>query len=139
STLDLSDRGFNEILSFLQGGGVIGYPTDTAYGLGADALNAHAVATIFQIKGRPETKPILLVVDSLAMLHNVAKVPKDFQRVAERFWPGPLTVVLQAVDGLPNALTARTGTVGVRWPNAPFALRLLKALGRPLTATSANL
>jgi L-threonylcarbamoyladenylate synthase len=138
NTENLSDRDFEEILSFLERGGVIAYPTDTAYGLGADALRDAAVRDIFRIKGRAEEKPILVVVDSMKMLGQVAHASDDVLRVTARFWPGALTVVLPAVSHVPAALTAGTGTVGVRWPNAPFALRLLQGLGRPLTATSAN-
>jgi L-threonylcarbamoyladenylate synthase len=134
----LSDRDFREILSFLRGGGVIGYPTETAYGLGADAFNPDAVREIFRIKGRPEDKPIPLIVDSTAMLGGVAAVPDGLERIARRFWPGPLTVVLRALECVPEAVTAGTGTVGARWPSSSFALRLVAAFGTPLTATSAN-
>jgi L-threonylcarbamoyladenylate synthase len=139
NTQHLAGRDFQEILSFLRGGGVIGYPTDTAYGLGADALSEEAVHEIFRIKGRPEQKPILVIVDSLTMAEQVARIPDEARRVAERFWPGPLTLVLPALESVSSGLTAGTGTIGVRWPNAPFALRVLGELGHPLTATSANI
>jgi L-threonylcarbamoyladenylate synthase len=135
---DLSGRDFEEILSFLRRGGVIGYPTDTAYGLGADAFNELAISEIFRIKGRSEAKPILLIVDSMQMLGQVATVTDAVARVASQFWPGPLTIVLPALATVSSALTAGKGTIGVRWPDAPFALSLVKALGHPLTATSAN-
>jgi L-threonylcarbamoyladenylate synthase len=134
----LSARDCDEILSCLRNGGVIGYPTDTAYGLGADPSNDAAVRRIFEIKGRPETKPILLVVDSIQMVQTVASIPESFHRLAERFWPGPLTLVLPAASSVSNTLTAGTDTIGIRWPLAAFANRIVTALGRPLTATSAN-
>ena len=134
----LTDAGFTQILSFLREGGVIGFPTDTAYGLGADASNESAVRKIFEIKGRPETKPILLVVDSSAMAERMAELPDAAHVLAAKLWPGPLTLVLPARAHVSTVLTAGTGGIGVRWPEAPFATRLANALGRPVTATSAN-
>jgi L-threonylcarbamoyladenylate synthase len=135
----LTDRDFDQILSFLRAGGVIGFPTDTAYGLGADPWNEAAVRQIFKIKGRPETNPILLLVNSFEMLEQVAFIPKDVHELTEIFWPGPLTLILPAKERtVLSSVTAGTGTVGARWPAAPFALRLIDALQKPLTATSAN-
>lgn len=135
----LSEEDFGEILSFLRAGGVIGFPTDTAYGLGADPFNEAAVRRIFEIKGRPENKPILLLVNSVEMAEQVSVLSKTAQSFAERFWPGPLTLILPARESVPVAVTAGSGTIGLRWGNAPFALRLISVLGKPLTATSANL
>lgn len=137
-TDSLSESDFAQILSILHAGGVIGFPTDTAYGLGADAFNPVAVARIFKIKGRPETKPILLVVNSISMAESVSESHVKLHAVAKRFWPGPLTVVLRAKPVLPETVTAGTSTIGVRWPIAPFATELMRRFGRPLTATSAN-
>jgi len=134
----LTEAGFTQILSFLREGGVIGFPTDTAYGLGADASNESAVRKIFEIKGRPETKPILLVVDSIAMAERMAELPDAARVLSAKLWPGPLTLVLPARAHVSTVLTAGTGSIGVRWPEAPFATRLANALGRPVTATSAN-
>ena len=134
----LSEESFGEILSFLRAGGVIGVPTDTAYGLGADPFNPAAVARIFEIKGRPDNKPILLLVNSIAMADRVSMMSSKARGICERFWPGPLTVILPARESIPPEVTAGTGTVGVRWGNAPFANRLISAMGLPLTATSAN-
>ena len=134
----LSDGAFEQILSFLRAGGVIGFPTDTAYGLGADPFNEAAVRRIFEIKGRPEGKPILLLVDSIEMAARVCNLSQRARRVAERFWPGPLTVILPARPEVPSIVTAGTGNIGVRWPAADFAQRLVSSLGHPITATSAN-
>jgi L-threonylcarbamoyladenylate synthase len=134
----LSDGAFEKILSFLRSGGVIAFPTDTAYGLGADPFNDHAVRRIFELKGRPETKPILLLVNSIAMARSIAILSKRALALAKRFWPGPLTMILPAREAVPELVTAGTGTIGIRWPNAAFALRLLDALNHPITATSAN-
>jgi L-threonylcarbamoyladenylate synthase len=134
----LSDGALEQILSFLRTGGVIAFPTDTAYGLGADPFNEEAVRRIFEIKGRPETKPILLLVNSMEMAGRVAIVSDRAKSLAERFWPGPLTMILPARESVPSLVTAGTGTIGVRWADAPFAQRLLTAFNRPITATSAN-
>jgi len=137
-TESLSEREFDQILSVLRSGGVIGFPTDTAYGLGADAFNGQAVSKIFVIKGRADNKPILLLVDSLEMTSRIVQPSPLFQKVAAAFWPGPLTVILPAQLTVPREVTADTGTVGIRWPIAPFATELVRRHGRPITATSAN-
>jgi L-threonylcarbamoyladenylate synthase len=133
------DDVYGEIVSLLRNGGIVAFPTDTAYGLGADPFNETAVDRIFRIKGRPETKPILLLVDSVAMAEHVIQPTDIFYRVAEEFWPAPLSIVADAAATLPMNVTAGTRTVGVRWPVAPFATRLAKRFARPITATSANL
>jgi L-threonylcarbamoyladenylate synthase len=134
----LSQRDFDLILSVLHAGGVIGFPTDTAYGLGADPFSDKAVRRIFEIKGRAEQKPILLLVDSIAMVEKIAAPDKIFYAVAEHYWPGPLTMIVPAKPVLSSLVTAGTGTIGVRWPKAQFARRLLQAWDSPITATSAN-
>jgi len=134
----LHDVPFNEIVSLLRNGGVVAFPTDTAYGLGTDPFNPIAIERIFEIKGRPETKPILLLVDSVTMAETVIERSDIFYRVAERFWPGPLTIVTAAAPSLPAKLTAGTQTIGVRWPVASFATTLAEKFGQPITATSAN-
>jgi L-threonylcarbamoyladenylate synthase len=142
---NLSDRDFDQILSFLRAGGVIGFPTDTAYGLGADPFQESAIRRIFEIKGRPESKPVLVLVDSMTMLSRIAdcsSVSGITELLARRFWPGPLTLILPVLssdsENVSRLVTAGTGTIGVRWPLAPFATRLVRAFGRPITATSAN-
>jgi L-threonylcarbamoyladenylate synthase len=134
----LSNGAFEEILTFLRAGGVIAFPTDTSYGLGADPFNESGVRRIFEIKGRPEDKPVLLLVNSVEMARSVAFVSDKALAVAERFWPGSLTLILPARPNVPSLVTAGTGTIGIRWARAPFAERLLAALDRPVTATSAN-
>ena len=129
---------FELILSLLHEGRVIGFPTDTAYGLGADPFNDSAITEIFRIKGRPESKPILLLVDSSEMTERVAHPVPLFRPIAQAFWPGPITLILPAREVLPESVTAGTGTIGVRWPICPFATMLVKMFGNPITATSAN-
>jgi tRNA threonylcarbamoyl adenosine modification protein (Sua5/YciO/YrdC/YwlC family) len=102
----LHDRDYDEIVSLLRDGGIVAFPTDTAYGLGADPFNSAAVDRIFTVKGRAEGKPILLLVDSLAMAESVIQPDRTFYRVAEKFWPGPLTIIASAVGLLPANITA---------------------------------
>jgi L-threonylcarbamoyladenylate synthase len=128
----------DEIVSLLRNGGVIAFPTDTSYGLGADPFNEAAVDRIFAIKGRPESKPILLLVDSIAMSESIIRFKRSFLRVVERFWPGPLTIIAPAIEALPKNVTAGTNTIGVRWPIASFATMVVGQFGKPVTATSAN-
>ena len=137
-TETLQDADYAQLASLLQSGGVIAFPTDTAYGLGADPFNEAAIDRIFRLKGRAETKPILLVVDSLAMAKSVSVPPRVFRETARQFWPGPLTMILRAAKSLPPKVTAGTNTIGLRWPVADCATKLLKHFKRPITATSAN-
>jgi L-threonylcarbamoyladenylate synthase len=128
----------------LRRGGLIAFPTDTVYGLGADALNPRAVKKIFSVKKRPRSNPLpILFAKKSDLLKFVEIRSPDFSRVikklTDKFWPGPLTIVLKKKKIIPNVVTAGGKTVGVRLPNNPVALTLIKALGRPLATTSANL
>jgi L-threonylcarbamoyladenylate synthase len=130
---------FTEAVAALRRGDVIVFPTETLYGLGADALNSVAVEKIFELKGRELGKPIPLIVADRAMLDSiVAKVPRAAEILIERFWPGPLTLVLPGRKDLPRALLNAAGSVGIRVSSQPIAQQLVDALLRPLTATSAN-
>jgi L-threonylcarbamoyladenylate synthase len=123
----------------LRGGGLVAFPTETFYGLGADALDARAVEGVFRAKGRPADKPLLVLVDSIAMVEAVAaEIPPRARRLMARHWPGPLTLILRAGPALPPALTASTGTIGLRIPGHAVAAALVRAAGRPVTAPSAN-
>ena len=120
-------------------GGVIAFRTDTFYGLGADPLNAAAVAKLRQVKGREENKPILLLLADASVANNfIAESSAAFEDVARRFWPGPLTIVGPALANLPREITAGTGTVGVRVPAEESVRELVRQCGGALTATSAN-
>lgn len=130
---------FPDALAALRRGEVIVFPTETLYGLGADALNATAVEKVFQLKGRDLNNPFPVLVADLAMLDRlVAGVPPLAQRLMDQFWPGPLTIVLPARQDIPGPLVSRTGGIGVRISSQPIAARLATLLGHPLTATSAN-
>lgn len=120
-------------------GGVIAFRTDTFYGLGADPFNAAAVERIRELKGREENKPILLLISDLEQVERLlAERSESFVRAAEKFWPGPLTIIGRAVNELPPAITAGTGTVGVRLPADESVRELVRECGGVLTATSAN-
>lgn len=119
-------------------GRVAAIPTDTVYGLAADPFNARAVASVFRLKRRPETLPLLLLIDSPAQLEGVvAERPELFERLAAAFWPGPLTMILPAADRVPETVTAGTGTIAVRRPAAEIPRRIARLAG-PITGTSAN-
>jgi len=130
---------FEAAADALRRGDVIVFPTETLYGLGADALNHQAVEKIFQLKGRDAKNPIPVLVDGPKMLRNVvAEIPPLARKLMDRFWPGPLTLVLPARQDLPKPLLNASGGIAVRISSQPIAMQLVQALGRPLTATSAN-
>jgi len=118
---------------------VIAFPTETFYGLGADALNPKAVEKLFEIKQRDRRNPILILVSNFTqVLDLVENVPTQAQPLITRLWPGPLTLVFKASNKVPNILTAGTGKIGIRIPGDPLTHQLLKVMAAPLTATSAN-
>lgn len=122
----------------LRAGGVVAFPTETFYGLGAAALDPAPVKRIFELKGRPESKPLLVLVDSVAMAERVAYVTDEARDLMARYWPGALTLVLPARADVPPEITAGSGTLGVRVSSHPAARGLVEALGEPVTAPSAN-
>ena len=123
----------------IQQGGVVAIPTDTVYGLAADPFNNAAVERLFAIKGRPPDSPVLLLVDSMEMAAGLSKnLPASFHALAERYWPGPLTIVVEASERIPGIITANTGRVGIRHPAAAIPQALVRAVGGPITGTSAN-
>jgi L-threonylcarbamoyladenylate synthase len=122
----------------LRGGGLVAFPTETFYGLGAAAGCERALARIFHVKGRPADKPLLLLVSSVAMAETVAEVPVSARALMERHWPGALTLVMRARPGVSTLITAGTGTVGIRWSPHRVPALLVEHLGTPVTAPSAN-
>ncbi len=122
----------------LRRGGVIIYPTDTLYGLGADAFSDEAVARVYEIKGRDEGRPMHAVFADLKMVEAYAEVNDAARKLAERFLPGALTLVLKKKPGLNTGIVRGIDTVGVRIPDNEFCLELAKTYGKPYTATSAN-
>jgi L-threonylcarbamoyladenylate synthase len=127
-------------VSILTTGGIVAFPTDTVYGVGVDAFNPKAVDKIYAAKGRPRDKPLPILVASFRdVLKLATNLPSAFEELVTAFWPGALTIVVQANSALPVAITAGGNTVGVRMPDNPIALKLIEAFGRPLATTSANL
>lgn len=121
-------------------GKVISFPTDTFYCLAADPFNLAAVSEVYRIKGRTSERALPLLVASLDQAADLTTdPPAAFFKLAERFWPGPLTLVVSASRQIPFKVTGNTGKIGLRWPKSPLAVGLIAAANRPLTGTSANL
>ncbi|WP_050929313.1 L-threonylcarbamoyladenylate synthase [Aestuariivita boseongensis] len=138
--LTASDRDLDRAAQILADGGLVSFPTETVYGLGADARQGRAVAGIFAAKDRPSFNPLIVHVASLDQARRHARLDGDALRLAQTFWPGPLTLVVPLIDGhgLSELVTAGLPTVGLRMPDHPVAQKLLKALDGPIAAPSAN-
>jgi L-threonylcarbamoyladenylate synthase len=120
-------------------GELVIFPTETVYGLAADAFNEEAARRVFDAKGRAQMHPLPIQIAQKDQLYEVAsEVPKSASLLAERFWPGPLTLVLPKAERVPDIVTGGEKTIGVRMPDHPVALALIKEVGRPIIATSAN-
>jgi L-threonylcarbamoyladenylate synthase len=123
----------------LRNGGLVAFPTETVYGLGANALDPRAVERIYRVKGRPSSSPIILHVDSTVMARGLARQwPHGAEALTQAFWPGPLTLVLPKDLRVPDNVTAGLDTVGIRQPDHPVAAALIAAAGVPVAAPSAN-
>jgi len=124
---------------FILDGKLVAFPTETVYGLGADALNESAVRRIFEAKGRPADNPLIIHISRFEELERLASyVPKEAKKLAERFWPGPLTMVLPKADDVPSVTTGGLDTVAVRMPSHPIARALIEE-STPIAAPSANI
>ncbi|MGA1983836.1 MAG: L-threonylcarbamoyladenylate synthase [Acidobacteriaceae bacterium] len=129
-----------KVVQSLNAGQVAALPTDTFYGLAVDPVNLRAVDRIYEIKTRARHKPLSLLISETAQAYGLARdIDTAFDRLAERFWPGPLTLVVKAGTRLPLRVTANTGNVALRVPESPIARAVVDRLGLPITATSANL
>jgi len=134
------DNDIAQAVEFLRRGEVIAYPTETIYGLGADVLNKKAIKKIYDLKARDYGLPISILVADLAMLREyVLDVPDQAISLMRRFWPGALTILFPASNKIPKGLVTNTGRVGIRISSHPIAAALVKAFGKPITTTSANL
>jgi len=139
NTVVIKNNDLTYAIEVLRNGGLVGVPTETVYGLAGNGLNADAVAKIYEVKGRPEVKPLSLLVPSLEVAATVcAEIPQAARILAEKFWPGPLTLVLPKNDSVPDIVTAGGDTIGVRCPDHPLTLALLREAGVPAAAPSAN-
>lgn len=135
-----TDSAIDEATAALAAGELVAFPTETVYGLGADATSDAAVARVYEAKGRPHFNPLIAHVPDLAAAERLVMFTDPARRLARAFWPGPLTLVLERTAGCPVSLLASAGldTLAVRVPDHPLALALLRAFGRPLVAPSAN-
>lgn len=133
------EKYIQEAANIIFKGGIVAFPTETVYGLGANALNEEAVNKIFIAKGRPQDNPLIIHVASKDISNLVKNVPEIARKLIEKFWPGPLTIILEKKDIVPSATSAGLDTVGVRMPSSDIALKLIELSGKPIAAPSANI
>ena len=132
----------NKAAEILKNGGLVGIPTETVYGLAANALNGKAVAKIFAAKGRPMDNPLIVHIadfNDIERFNLVREIPENAKKLAKAFWPGPLTMIMKKSDIIPDEVSAGLDTVAVRFPSHPAAQAIIKAADIPLAAPSANL
>ena len=120
-------------------GGIVAFPTETVYGLGANALDEEAVKKIFEAKGRPQDNPLIIHVADKNLEKYIEAIPESAKKMMDKFWPGPLTIILKKKDIIPNTTSANLNTVGVRMPSESIALKLIELSGVPIAAPSANI
>jgi L-threonylcarbamoyladenylate synthase len=121
-------------------GALVAIPTDTFYGIAADPFNLAAVDQIYRVKGRPETRALPILVNSIVQAVSLARdVPYTFHKLVAKFWPGPLTLLVEASSGIPLKITAHTGNVALRWPKSIFVNALIDLVKGPITGTSGNI
>lgn len=141
--IDENNIDFNKIkeaAEVIKNGGLVCFPTETVYGIGANAFDENAVAKIFKAKGRPSDNPLIVHIESFDDIYNLAKeVPKKAEILADKFWPGPLTIILQKKDIVPKITTAGLDTVAIRMPKNKIARAIIKEAGVPIAAPSANI
>jgi L-threonylcarbamoyladenylate synthase len=136
---DSSDpRVVREAAALLRAGRVVAYPTDTIYGLAVDPRNADAVTRLYALKGRPETSALTLIAADIAQVRAAGSMTAAAERLAARWWPGPLTIVMRALPGIAGDALAGGTTVGIRVPDHAVAIALAREMAFPITATSAN-
>ena len=133
-------EGIKIIAKILEREGIIAYPTDTFYGLGANCFSKNAIHRIYQIKGRKPSKPLSIVISDIEMMRKIVfGIPHVFWQIADKFWPGPLTIVLKASANFPADFLGAGASVGIRLPDLPWLRKLVRETGVPITATSANI
>ena len=135
----VSPESIEEAAQLIRDGELVGMPTETVYGLGANALDETAVRKIFAAKGRPADNPLIVHVSCLDEIVPLVKyIPESAKRLMEAFWPGPMTLILPKSDAIPSVVSAGLDTVGIRLPQSEAARALIRAAGRPIAAPSAN-
>ena len=139
-TVVITDNDLSFAVGVFLRGGLVAVPTETVYGLAGCAVNVDAVKRIYEVKGRPAIKPLSLLVPNLEVAATVcAVIPEDAKKLADAFWPGPLTIILPCAESVPDIVTAGGDTVGVRCPDHPKTLEFLRLAGLPAAAPSANI
>lgn len=134
-----NSESIRQAAEIIKRGGLVAFPTETVYGLGADGLNPIAVAKIFEVKKRPTFNPLILHISEKNSLHKFSSIQNEkVDKLVNKFWPGPLTLVLPKTEIVPDIVTSGNPTVAVRMPNHPVALQLIEASGTPIAAPSAN-
>lgn len=140
NTKILTEKEINQAADIIREGGLVAFPTETVYGLGADALNEEAVAKVYEAKGRPSDNPMIVHIARASDIGQLTpRLSPDIVTLIENFWPGPLTLVVKRKAGVPDRTTGGLDTVGVRMPDSPIALELINMAGCPIAAPSANL
>lgn len=130
----------NDIIKTLKDGKLVIMPTDTIYGIIGDATNEDVINKVYKVKERPHDKPLLILVSNLSMLHElVTEIPKETEKIINKFWPGPLTILFKKSSKVSDALTANSDLVAIRMPNDKRLLNIMNHLNRPLISTSANI
>lgn len=138
--IDKDLKFIEEAAEVIKKSGLVVFPTETVYGLGANALDEEAVKKIFEAKGRPQDNPLIVHVSSIEQIDNLVKdVPEIAKKMMERFWPGPLTIILNKNDIIPNRTSANLSTIGIRMPDDEIALKLIELSKTPIAAPSANI
>lgn len=138
--LSVDTDGINKSAEILKNGGLVGIPTETVYGLAANALDSVAVSNIFKAKGRPQDNPLIVHISRMEMINGlVTEIPEKAVECAKRFWPGPLTMIMKKSDSIPYNVSAGLDTVAIRMPKSQTARDIISACGLPLAAPSANL
>ncbi len=130
----------SDIIKTLKDGKLVIMPTDTIYGIIGDATNEDVINKVYEVKERPHDKPLLILVSNLSMLHElVTEIPKETEKIINKFWPGPLTILFKKSSKVSDALTANSALVAIRMPNDKRLLNIMNHLNRPLISTSANI
>lgn len=144
--LELNNKNFEIAGRIIREGGLVSFPTETVYGLGADAINPDAVTSIYEAKGRPGDNPLIVHIASLKDIEEIAYIDEDrglprevICKLMDRFWPGPITFILRKKETIPDITSGGLSTVGIRMPESPVAREFIKVAGRPIAAPSANI
>ena len=137
---ELLDSSLDRAVGYIKAGGIVAFPTETYYGLAVDPESHAAVTNLFKVKKRQTDNPLLLLIDSREQLPLITEnIPLEFVPLMEKYWPGPLTLVFPAKKDIYRQLTGNSGTIGVRISSHPVAAELVRRVGKPITATSANI